>query len=274
MSYKTIFALTTIESEAGALPTAPLAFSLAQRWKASLTLLIRVPQLTSVIHGGVAGGAVVLNEDDKEGIQKAEALAEKLSTNAKQLGLSFSVIIAKDEFDDILNDIACRGRMHELILIRNDQKTSSLIIETALFETGRPCLLVPNGASPDLPLQRVTIAWDGGLQAARALHEAMPILSAAAASEVVTISGEKKLSKSCRGKDLAELLKAHGLAVTTTDMPANGDVGTLLMDHAHASKADLIVLGAYAHSRFRQMIFGGVTSTILAEARLPVLMAH
>jgi nucleotide-binding universal stress UspA family protein len=274
MAYKSILAVMTPEGEAGTTPLTPIALDLAARWKAHLSLMIMVPQIADYIASGIGAGAVVVLKDDVEGIKNAKALSEGIERKARANGVTVSIIIAKESFEANMAHLAATGRLHDLVLVRKDEKISQLMIETALFETGRPCLLVPPGAPDMLPLKKALIAWDGSLPSSRAVHEAMPLLLGAKTVEIVTISGEKDLQMHCKGADLARLLTAHQLTVSATDLPSEYKAGSMILDHAQSREADLLVIGAYAHSRFRQMFFGGVTSTVLADARLPVLMTH
>ncbi len=274
MSYKTILAVITPIGEAGTAPLMPIALDLAARWKAHLTLMIMVPQITTFIDGGMGSGGYVTVENNTEGIKQAEELKDRIDRQTRVNGVTVTSTIAKEAFDTNIARMVATGRIHDLILMRRDEHLAQYMIEAALFETGRPCLLVPAGTPTGMPLKKALIAWDGGLQSSRAVHEAMPILKHAKSVEIVTISGEKDLRNTCSGADLARLLTAHDLTVTATDLPTEYASGTMLLDYAQAGKIDFLVVGAYAHSRFRQMIFGGVTSTIMADARLPVLMAH
>ncbi len=274
MNYKSILALMTPGGEAGTTPVTQIALDLAARWKAHLSLMIMVPQIPSHVASGIGDGAVIVLQDDTEGIKQAEQLSAAIDRKARANGVTASSTIARDAFDSNMARLAAIGRMHDLILIRKDEKISQYTIEMALFETGRPCLLMPPGTPTMLSLKKVLIAWDGSLPSSRAVHEAMPILLAAKSVEIVTISGEKDLKKLCNGADLARLLSAHGLTVSATDLPSEYKAGNMILDHAQSRGADLLVAGAYAHSRLRQMFFGGVTSTVLANAKLPVLMAH
>ena len=274
MSYKTILAVLTPNGEAGPAPLMPTALDLAARWQAHLTLMIMVPQITTYIDGGVGYAGYVSVEDDLVGVKKANEMKDAIDHQARSNGVTVTTMVAREAFDLNMARFVANGRLHDVILMRRDETLAQYLVEAALFETGRPCLMVPVARPNMVALKKILVAWDGTLQSSRAVHEAMPLLKHAETIEIITISGEKNLKSHCSGADLARLLTAHDLVVTATDLPAEHKAGNMLMDYALAKDIDLLVTGAYAHSRFRQMIFGGVTSTLLAEARLPVLMAH
>jgi nucleotide-binding universal stress UspA family protein len=144
-----------------------------------------------------------------------------------------------------------------------------------LFETGRPVLFMPAGFSARLDPGTVVIAWDGSPRAARAVGDAMAFIEAAAQVSIVCVTGDKDLSRAAPGGDLAERLARHNRNVTITEQPlGDGDAGDAILRHAQAVDASLIVMGAYAHARWRQLVLGGATRTMLRTTPRPVLMAH
>ena len=117
------------------------------------------------------------------------------------------------------------------------------------------------------------IGWDGGARAARAVGDAMPLLTRAEVVEIVCVVPDA--SKSVAGADLAAHLARHCKNVTITDLPTqHGDVSRTLHSHATRMRANLLVMGAYAHPKLLQMVLGGVTSGMLSEAELPVLLSY
>ena len=149
------------------------------------------------------------------------------------------------------------------------------LLEAVLFESGRPILMAPpRGVAPGASIgDTVVIAWNCSTETARAVAMAMPILVQARRIRVLT--GEGATVPGPSGEDLVRRLRLDGVeadAVTIT--PAGVTQGEATLEHAKAFGADLMIKGAYTQSRLRQMIFGGATSHILANADLPVLMAH
>jgi nucleotide-binding universal stress UspA family protein len=172
--------------------------------------------------------------------------------------------------------IGSYGRLFDLIVLgrpgRAPQNPRMPPLETALFESGHPVLIVP--PSPPAALGRnVLVAWNGSTEQARTTAFALPLLHGA---ETVTIlSVEGGMTPGPAGEDVALHLQRNGIpAAAVTVAPGGRSTGEAILDHARSLGCDLLVKGAYTQSRLRQMMFGGATRHILANATLPVLMAH
>ncbi|TVR10832.1 MAG: universal stress protein [Salinarimonadaceae bacterium] len=145
-------------------------------------------------------------------------------------------------------------------------------LEAVLFEGGRPALIAPQ-APPETIGETVLIAWNGSTETAHVVAMAMPILHAA--KRIVVLTAEGAMVPGPTGEQLARALRRHGLEIDAVAIEAGkGHPGQLILDHAAEIGCDLLIKGAYTQSRIRQMIFGGATSHILANATIPVLMAH
>jgi nucleotide-binding universal stress UspA family protein len=173
-------------------------------------------------------------------------------------------------------DIGSHGRLFDLIVVgrpsRSRTSAPMSVLEGALFETGRPILIAPPGAAPTIG-NEVVIAWNGSTETARTIAFSMPFLRRAQRVVVLTVEGGAVLGPT--GNEVAEKLARHGLACHAVNVPAGKrTVGEAILGEAAALGADLLVKGGYTQSRLRQMIFGGATSHILAEAQIPVIMAH
>ena len=168
------------------------------------------------------------------------------------------------------------GRIFDLIVVGRPLERASIlskrIVESALFETGRPVLIAPPSAPTELG-RFIVIAWNGSPESARAIAFAMPFLERAERVYVIEVEGATMPGPSI--DEVKGYLARTGIAAEAKRVES-GDksVGQALLDETASLDADLLVQGAYTHSRLRQMIFGGVTSHILTEAQLPVLMAH
>jgi len=168
------------------------------------------------------------------------------------------------------------GRIFDMIVLARPgpewQSPSMITLESALFESGRPVLIAP--PSPPRSLgTNVLIAWNCSTEQARTTADAMPFLREAARVAVATVEGATVAGPS--GEQMARTLEANGVkAEPITLKSRKGGAGEVLLNKAEELGCDLIVKGAYTQSRLRQMIFGGTTRHILANAKLPVLMAH
>ena len=146
------------------------------------------------------------------------------------------------------------------------------VCEAALFDSGRPVLV----ASTELPAtlgETVVVAWNGSTETARTISFGMPFLSGAKKVVVLTVEGGTVPGP---GPDqVAEHLVRNGIKAEAKTVQTQGrSVGEAILAECHEVGADLLLKGAFTHSRLRQLIFGGATSHILANAHLPVLMAH
>ncbi len=143
--------------------------------------------------------------------------------------------------------------------------------DAALFDSGRPMLLVPNLPTAVLGTT-IAIAWNRSREAARAVGAALPLLTAA---KKVVILTAREPGGEVEPSELATYLALHGVdARTWAFAPGPGSVGGALLEEAGKAEANLLVMGAYGHSRLREMVLGGVTRSILADADVPVFLMH
>lgn len=168
------------------------------------------------------------------------------------------------------------GRVFDLIVIgrpgQNEEPPRQTTLEAALFEGGRPVLVVPPRTHATIG-ETVVIAWNGSTETARTVAFGMPILAKASRVIVLTLEGWEADGPS--GAELADRLRRNGIRVEVAARRLNARYpGEAILEDAAGLRADLLVKGAYTQSRMRQMIFGGATSHILAHAELPILMAH
>jgi nucleotide-binding universal stress UspA family protein len=150
-----------------------------------------------------------------------------------------------------------------------------LVIEGALFGSGRPVIVVPYIQKGGLKLDRVLICWDGSRPAARAIGDAMPFLARAAAIDVVIVASGRQKSDEIPGVDMGEHLARHALKIEVKRLVSGDlDVANTILSYAADSGADLIVMGGFGHSRLREFVLGGVTRGILGSMTVPALMSH
>jgi len=150
------------------------------------------------------------------------------------------------------------------------------IEEQVLFSAGQACLFLPPGGTPHQRFDKIVIAWDTTREAVRAVGEAVPFLNRASSVHVVHIAspwGESKVIE----KNLEQLvahLSRHGVQAEVVTTPFVSNSGEQIEEIAHQQGADLLVMGAYGHTRLVELVFGGATRYVLRHATLPVLMAH
>jgi nucleotide-binding universal stress UspA family protein len=173
--------------------------------------------------------------------------------------------------------VGMSGRIYDLILVEQPEKLASIAeatLEDALFESGRPVMMVPKVAAPTLG-EVVAVAWNGSTETATTVALGMPFLKQAKEVVVVAVGPQHMPEPGPTGDELARALERHGLKVSLrTAFGRQKPQGESFLQEAMAAGADLMLKGAYTQSRIRQMIFGGGTRHIIMEAQLPVLMAR
>ncbi|HEY4135049.1 MAG TPA: universal stress protein [Alphaproteobacteria bacterium] len=166
------------------------------------------------------------------------------------------------------------GRLTDLVVVAralNDQDLmAKLSLEAGLMETGRPILVVPPKAPAKIG-SSIAIAWKANAEASRAISAAMPFIETA---RKVTILSVAENDEDQRLTQIQAYLAWHGVRAKVESSRTKGDIGPALLSAADKAGADMLVMGAYSHSRVREMILGGVTKHVVANAGLPVLMAH
>jgi nucleotide-binding universal stress UspA family protein len=175
--------------------------------------------------------------------------------------------------EDVL--LAGHGRLADLVVFAGVRADRAAEVQehfaTALLNTARPILLVPEQGIEDSP-RNIVIAWNGTAEATRALSGALPLLLNADRLHVLTAATPRTRVES--GAALAEYLGWHGLIGEAHPMYPEDQVGPALLARAKELEADLLVMGGYGRSRMRERIFGGVTQHVLDRHDIPVLIAH
>ncbi len=172
--------------------------------------------------------------------------------------------------------VAVRGKLSDLIVVgrpvTDNDTPSPTTLNAALFETGRAVLVTPP-TSPTEIGKHIVIFWRGSTEASRAIAAAMNFITRAESVHIMTADADRASNMAVEG--LQEYLAWHGVKAQTESVDATDkSLGITLLEAAHNDKADHLVMGAYTHSRVRQLILGGVTRRVLTESKIPVLMAH
>jgi nucleotide-binding universal stress UspA family protein len=259
-----------------------LAAALARRLGAQLTGLavieIALPPIASPDGGGAALGPL-LDAMRRDALAEAEGLRTAFEATLRRTDTGGSWV----QVEGITAEpVARHGRHADLIVLGQEQPggatpTAAAVIEAALFSSGRPVLVVPHaGRFADVG-RRAVIGWNARREATRALHDALPLLADGGFATVLTVDAEPGTDghRGQPGADIARHLERHGLRTAVENATSGGlDAADLMLNHAAESAADLLVIGAYGHSRLRELVLGGVTRSILRQMTLPVLMSH
>jgi nucleotide-binding universal stress UspA family protein len=225
---------------------------------------------------------VAVKENDAEMVRQAEALFSSFmqdhgiarrADDTAPASLSWTWLPAAPSGHDFVGSY---GRVFDVIVLARPgeewQSPAMVTLESALFESGRPVLIAPP-SSPRSLGTNVLIAWNRSTEQARTTAFAMPLLRLAERITILTVEGSTVAGPS--GAEMARSLRANGIAAEPITLAAGKiSAGEVILAKAEELGCDLIIKGAYTQSRLRQMIFGGPTRQILANAKLPVLMAH
>src|SRR5215216_3016926 len=234
-----------------------------------------------VIPGTVLGGFPYdfIEASRAESRKAAGAAVARFDRAANNAGVSAESRISETTLVGAAELFGRMARRFDLAVVAQGEPDKvvgqDLVIEAALFQSGRPVIAVPYIQTVALALNRVLVGGDGSQTAARAIGDAMPLLARAQAVDVVIVATDRPKRDEITGADMAHHLARHGLTVDVRRIVANDvDVANTLLSYAADSSADLIVMGGYGHSRVREFVLGGATRGILQAMTVPVLMSH
>jgi nucleotide-binding universal stress UspA family protein len=214
--------------------------------------------------------------------QEAEAERKKVEARLKRGAKSYDLRTAEALSRDLGRVAALHARYADVAVMTRPGEGPGAelreeIIEGVLFHSGRPALIAPPNWSGTGIGKRVVVAWDASREATRALSEAQSILETAEKITVVTVDAKPKMfgHGDQPGANIAAHLSRRGLPAEVRNVDSQGRSASLaILEEATALNADLVVMGGYAHSRLRELVFGGATRELLRSATVPLLMAH
>lgn len=282
MSYKTILTVATQADRADAAITGGAVLAAAH--DAHLDILALGVDRTQVGYSYIGSGAVILQAalDRAEQDAKEIEAAVRKSLAAQQSALRWTVEAAVTQIGALTDLIAQRARFADLVVLPRPYGfgqglEAEAVVEAALFEGRAPVLVLPeSGAGRAANPRRAVVAWNQSAEAMAAVRKALPLLKQADLVNIAVIDPPQHgAERSDPGGMLCQMLVRHGVkaevSVLARTLPRISDV---LSRHVRDQNADLLVMGAYGHSRFREAILGGATRNTLEQAEVPVLMAH
>jgi nucleotide-binding universal stress UspA family protein len=213
---------------------------------------------------------------------KSKAMAVAAAATARDAARIAGVIAdiheMMDDGGDAAEAPARTARASDIVVV--DQPGAVLdgkaaIFEEALIRSGRPVLVATPKRAPVQDITKAMLAWDGTSHAARAAADLTSLFRNIKHVDIVSVMGDKDMSASLPGADLARHLSRKGISVNIVELSSgDGQVAELLDNHATKIGADIIAMGGYGHSRLRQFVMGGVTSSIILKASTPLLMSY
>jgi len=254
------------------------AVDFAAQFKAHLAIGLCVPKIEIATSLPVSSVRGLVSGANQERGGLAQSVSEKYLAAAKLAGVTASSRIFQAGYTTARDQLTRLARVNDLTVLQGSDGALSLekdLTEECLFNSGRPVLVVPPKGNAAFALKRIIVAWDGSARAARAAGDAMQLLAAAETVAVVSVTGDARDGKTIRGAELAEHLSRHCRDVTVSEIAAKGgDVAATLAAEAKTSNADLLVMGGFGHARFKEMLLGGVTQSMLSRPTLPVFMSY
>ncbi|MGZ5872806.1 MAG: universal stress protein [Bradyrhizobium sp.] len=236
-------------------------------------LLVRPKVVISSDIENAEAAAAVRSVSDARGLLKAfDASANRFAVRNEQRLDRLSPA-------DIPGNFAESARLVDLSMVpvKPDDGRSEKIAERLIFESGRPILMCPEESANELPVvfDRVMIAWDHTAPAARAVSDALPLLEDAADVRVVTATDNKTPAEMKSGAALVRHLEEHGINATFETIKIDGSsVGKVFEAYVKKNAIDLLVMGAYRHSRLNEIVWGGATKTVIGRPPCWVMMSR
>ena len=278
MSYKTI--VVHLDAAARRAERLEIACTLAAGFDAHLVGLFALASLPVPFAFSGNAGTVLASEER----WRSDAAANAQHDFERAVARHGVKAEWRNSFEDAVAAVRLSARYADLVVVGQDDGEASLreariaerFGEEVVLTAGRPVLLVPYVGRFSTIASRVLVAWNAGQDAARALSDALPLLQRAKSVEVVAFDPETSATGHGPrpGADIALYLARHGVKATAAQQHAGFDVGEQILSRAADADADLIVMGAYGHSRARELVLGGATRTVLESMTVPVLMSH
>jgi nucleotide-binding universal stress UspA family protein len=235
------------------------------------------PVIAGTVMGGVPASVIEASRAESEraardAIARFEEAARRSGISVESRMLDATLVGAADLFGRT-------ARRFDLSVIKQAEPNrlagEDLIIEAALFQSGRPAIVVPYIQKTGLSLERVLVCWDGSRTAARAIGDAMPFLTRAKSADLVIVATDRAQRDEITGAEMGQHLARHDIRVDVKRIvAADTNVANTILSYAADVSADLIVMGGYGHSRLREFILGGATRGILQSMTVPVMMSH
>ncbi|MFP9230943.1 universal stress protein [Pectobacterium cacticida] len=209
-------------------------------------------------------------------LQKQQHMTEHVRLKIKELERIYNVRAeCRVVWSDDLQEAAVHALYSDVIMIGHPSEIYS--IERLLLSSGAPVLVVPEDWKKDSVGERIVLGWNGSHQARRAISDAMPFIANASYVSVVVVNAERYQERFGEdpGADITHYLARHGAKAELTRLTANpGDEVTVIHQHASDVDADMLVIGAYSRARIGQILFGGVTQSLVTNPMMPVLLAR
>ena len=241
---------------------------------AAVSFETRVELPGHVISSSLVSGMIA--SETAKSRKNAQELLAAFDVAAEKSGLSHEAILEQCITVDIPDILVEYARLRDLTILSVPEAYDQWFAEAIIFGSGKPTLILPETPRPrPFQLGTVAVAWDFSRAAARAVSDALPMLERAKQVRIVTVINEKALDTKRSGEELARNLSRHGIDVVLDKVDAGGRaIGDVLESWTASHGVDLLVMGAYGHSKWREFVLGGATRSLLSKPPLPILLSH
>jgi nucleotide-binding universal stress UspA family protein len=240
------------------------ALALARATEGHITLLVDTP-IGRYIAMDPMGGSYVASDAMKQALADDDGQAARLRAQLRDAGLPYDVIRSEDE---PIEALAVASRLADVVIVSR----ASALAGDIVLATRTPVLVLPNDTALPVPVAKACVAWDGGNEAAAALRGAIPLLARCASVNVLTV---REKPGGFPAADAVRYLARHSIHAEPHELTRKGSTEETLAAAAQRIGGELLIMGAYGHSRMREFLFGGVTRHFLEAAEGPaLLLAH
>lgn len=258
------------------------AFRLAQSHESHLAALVTATDAELPLYGFAGMSTTVFTALENQVAHEVERVKGAYDEACQRYGVQAEFRASRIYDAEASDIIAMHGRHADLVVMRQSEPEvrrvgGADVVENTVVAAGSPVLAIPYAGAPETIGTNVILGWDGSREAARALKDAMPFMRKAEKVRVLVVNPESRggAHGELPGADIATHLARHGLNVElSTEHTGAIDPANLILSRAADFGSDLLVMGAFAHSRLQQTLFGGFTTTILRNMTLPVLLSH
>jgi len=238
-----------------------------------------VSESTAYVMEGGAALASVFELERERAMTRAQAALGVFETEAKAAGISYACRANGAFPAEAAASLGTAARLYDLTIVlqpESDRQTyDNRLPQEILFQAGGPVLFMPYIFRGALTARRIGVCWDGSRLAARALRDATAFLTRADSLTIITINEETGLAAEASAENLARHLARHTIATRTIALgAARSDIQPTILSLAAEESIDMLVMGAYGHSRLQEMVLGGVTREMLRSMTVPTLMSH
>lgn len=276
--------LAYYDNEAAGQKALEMISQLASAHDAHVTVVAASPNVfTPSTMPQANGTSVAMIEEIAKSKTYAEAEVERMArsiTNAlSSTGLSFEIHKVSADIETVIESLTTHTRHRDLLIIGHtsgESRVYDALVKATVFQSGRPVILVPQSFKIKSYPKKVLVAWDGGKEATRSIHDALPLLKKAQRVTLLTVGyGSDGGYGEQPGADMAAHLSRHGLKVEVQhDKETSSLPEQVILHKASQEGYDLVVMGAYGHSRVMEWVLGSVTRTVLKEMAVPVFLSH